>query len=239
MGEEPREHASIGTAPLWAEFDAEVATLERAIARAGQVASTVGLVIALAVGAFVTPAMGHALAVLAAASLGWFSLAYALIARGLLLRAVLWANPVVSLSLPCIALVIMSKTQGAAYALGSWVPPLLFSLVIILAIMRLRPIVPLVLGAIAAAAYLAIYFLVLRNAPLLGHLDEPLYRPPMQVTRASTILLFGGLGALAGRAIRNMIGQAAKKSRAKELFGKYRIGALIASGGMGSVYEAV
>src|SRR5580704_2323341 len=138
---------STATAPLWAEFDAEIVTLERAVARAGQVTSAVALVIALVVGAFVTPAMGQALAVLALASTLWFTAS----------RALLWANPVVELSLPCLALVIMTHTQGAAYALGSWVPPLLFSFVIVLAIMRLQPALPLVLGAVASVAYLAIY----------------------------------------------------------------------------------
>jgi serine/threonine-protein kinase len=119
------------------------------------------------------------------------------------------------------------------------VPPLLFAFAIILGILRLKVALPIVLGALAGGAYLVIYFLVIWHAPLAGHIDPALARPAMQVSRAFTLLLFGTLGALANRALRRMIGQAAKKSRAKDLFGKYRLGDLIASGGMGSVYEAV
>ena len=240
MGASPTdEYPTTGTIPLWAEFDAEVVTLERGVARAGQAGSAVGILIALGVGAFVTPAMGYALAVLALASLCWFSIVHALLVRKLAVGALRWANPLFELSLPCVAIVIMAQTQGAGYALGSWVPPLLFAFAIILGILRLKVALPIVLGALAGSAYLAIYFLVLWRAPLAGHIDPALARPAMQVSRALTLLLFGALGALANRALRRMIGQAAKKSRAKDLFGKYRLGDLIASGGMGSVYEAV
>ena len=240
MGATPSpDPSATGAAPLWVEFDAEVVTLERGIARAAQVASVVGLLLAAGVGVLVTASMGLALAVLAVASIVWFSIAYALLSRGRALAVVLWANLAVLLFLPCFSLIIMASTQGAAYALGSWVAPLLFAFAIILTMTRLRPVLPLVFGSTSAAAYLAIYFLVLRNAPLVGDLDGALYRPAMQLTRAATLVFFGLLGALATRAIRSMVGRAAKKSREKDLFGKYRVGARIASGGMGSVYEAV
>ena len=47
------------------------------------------------------------------------------------------------------------------------------------------------------------------------------------------------MGMAVSATLRRTVGQAASQTRARDLFGKYRIGAKIASGGMGTVYEAL
>ncbi len=242
MGDAPTQDTrGTGTAaaPLWEEFEAEVQTLERALARAAQIACVLFGVLAFTVGEFVAPRMCHALGALACAATVWFTIVHALYARQAAVRVLLWVTPVFELAIPVSVILVMADTQGAAYTLGSWVPPLVFAIVICMSIMRLKPRFSLALGAVSGATYLAIYFIVLVKQPIVSHLDDVLVRPPMQITRATTLVLFGALASLASRTLRGMIGRAAKTSRAKELFGKYRLGELIASGGMGSVYSAV
>jgi serine/threonine-protein kinase len=224
---------------LWAEFDAKVAVLELGVIRAERGISIVGLLIALYVAAFVAPAMGRTLAWCAAFTILWFSLVAALLARGRAVRGLRLVNPVVELCIPGLGLIVMAHTQGAAYALGSWVPPMLFVFLVLVSIIRLRPALPVIIGVVGGVEYLLIYLLVLRREPMLGYLDGTLYRLPMQVVRSLSILLFGAMGMAVSATLRRTVGQAASQTRARELFGKYRIGAKIASGGMGTVYEAL
>jgi len=234
-----RSAAEQRTSPLWAELDSELVGLEQMVMRAAQAITLVGIGIAIYVALFVAPAMGRAMGIAAAGTLVWFTIAHALLARGRGARVLSIVNPVFEIAVPAIALVIMEQTQGVAYALGSWVPPLLYAVLIFLAMMRLKPWQPIIVGIVGAVGYVAAYALVLRNAPLLATLDSPLYKPPMQAARAASIIGFGILGSLACFGMRRAIARAARQTRAKELFGKYRLGAKIASGGMGTVYEAL
>jgi serine/threonine-protein kinase len=230
---------SARTAPLWAEFDAKVAVLELAVVRTEQAISFVGVLIAVYVALFVAPAMGWTLAACSGGTMVWFTVERMLLARGRGVRVLRWVNPVIELVIPAVGLVVMARTQGAAYALASWVPPMLFVFLILLSIVRLRPALPIVIGVVGAIEYLLVYLLVLRREPLLGYIDGALYRLPMQVVRSISIALFGVMGMVVSTTLRRTVGQAVSQTRAKELFGKYRIGAKIASGGMGSVYEAL
>jgi eukaryotic-like serine/threonine-protein kinase len=226
-------------ARLFAELDVELLAFERAAARIEQGFSVVGLCMAAYVGFFVAPAMGRALAVGATVGLAWFTAVHELLARGRAVRVVSRANSVVELLVPGTTLVVIARTQGAAYALGSWVPPLLFALLVMLAAVRLKPALPMLAGLLGAAQYLLAYVFFVRTEPMLGYLDDALYRPPMQIVRAVSIIVFGAVGMFASASLRSAVGNAARKERARDLFGKYRIGAPIAAGGMGTVYEAL
>ena len=166
-GRGPAKEQTPGAAPLWAEFDAKIAALEVAVVRTEQAISVVGALIALYVALFAAPAMGRALGACALAVLAWFSIARSLLARPGAARVLRWANPMVEILIPGVGLVVMAHTQGAAYALGSWVPPMLFVFLILLSIVRLRPAMPLVIGLAGAVEYLLIYLLVLRRSPML------------------------------------------------------------------------
>jgi serine/threonine-protein kinase len=229
---------SAPTSPLFRALDAELLALERGVARTAQALSVIGVALSLYV-TWITPLMGRSLAIACVVAFAWFTLLERLLARGVALRLLSILSPLSEATFPGIALIIMARTQGAAYAIASWVPPLLFALLVFLATVRLKPFLPLLLGVVGAAEYGLIYAFVLRKAPLEHLVDQALYRPPMQVTRAVSIVLFGALGALVSTALRRAVGRAASQTRAQELFGKYRIGKPIASGGMGTVFEAL
>ncbi len=224
---------------LFAELDAELLVFERAATRVEQGFSVVGLCMAAYVGLFVAPQMGRALAIGATCVLAWFTVANQMLTRKRAVPFFSRANPIVELLLPGATLVVIARTQGAAYALGSWVPPLMFALLVMLATFRLKPTLPLLAGVLGGAEYLLVYFFFVRTEPSLGFLDGALYRVPMQVVRAASIVVFGAIGSFASAGLRNAVGNAARKERARDLFGKYRIGARIAGGGMGTVYEAL
>jgi serine/threonine-protein kinase len=236
---ESRSGSRRATGSLWAEFDAKVAVLELAVVRAEQGISFVGLLIALYVAVFVAPAMGWRLALCSVFTIAWFTVVRTLLARDRGVRTLRIVNPLVELVIPGIGVVVMAHTQGAAYAIASWVPPMLFLFLILLSIVRLRPALPVVIGFVGGLEYLLIYLLVLRRSPLLGYLDGTLYRLPMQVVRSLSLVLFGAMGMAVSATLRSTVGQAVAQTRARDLFGKYRIGTKIASGGMGTVYEAL
>ena len=55
--------------------------------------------------------------------------------------------------LPALALVVIHQQQGAAYAMGSWVPPQLATVFIFGSFLRLRPEVPLMMGIGCAVSF--------------------------------------------------------------------------------------
>jgi eukaryotic-like serine/threonine-protein kinase len=236
---EPREKTPRTAAPMLAELDTQLLVFERAAARSAQGFAVVGICMAAYVGFFIASDMGRALGIACIVALAWFSIVHALLVRGRAQRLLGWLNPAFELAVPGIALVLLARTQGAAYALGSWVPPLLFALLVMFSTVRLKPALPMTMGLLGAVEYLAVYATVLRTAPMGGHLDEALYRPTMQAVRAVSIVVFGAIGMFASAGLRRAVGQAARQTRAKDLFGKYRIGERIASGGMGTVYAAL
>jgi serine/threonine-protein kinase len=147
-------------------------------------------------------------------------------------------NPIVETTLPWTAMWLIAVTQGAEYALGSWVPPILFSCLVIASLVRLRPLAPLLMAVSGAVVMLTLYFSVVRGLLPVSSLDAPLYAPPMQFVRAVTLVGGGALAVLVVRALRSVFGRAEREVRREELFGKYQLERTIAAGGMGTVLEA-
>jgi eukaryotic-like serine/threonine-protein kinase len=175
------------------------------------------------------------------ASLGfgiWFAYVLHLTRRDKGRRIRDWVNPAVESALPWSSMWLLARTQGPTYAIGSWVPPLLFACVMCVGILRLRPIAPLLVGALGSLQYGLLYALVLHPDLTPADLAFPLYSPRMQFVRSVTILLAGILCAAVALGLRNAIGNAANTARAQDLFGKYRIERPIASGGMATVFAA-
>ena len=162
-----------------------------------------------------------------------------LLRRGRGSRALRTVTTVVESTVPWAFLGVMASTQGAAYALGSWVPPLLFSGLIISSTARLRPVDPLIIGVSSGLVFPFLYFLWLRPAlpPELATL--PLFQPQMQISRGVSLALAGVLAWMIAGALRSAIGKAESTVRERELFGKYRLLKHLASGGMGTVFEAL
>jgi serine/threonine protein kinase len=152
--------------------------------------------------------------------------------------ALFWVQVAVEGALPWLFVCVLTRTQGAEYALGSWVPPMLYGGVICVGILRLRPRVPFVVGVLSAAQYELAYALFVRHHLSDAALHLPLFGPRMQIVRGISIVVSGALGSGLAAGLRRAIGKAAKTARAQDLFGKYRIEHRIASGGMATVFAA-
>ncbi|MBK8253950.1 MAG: serine/threonine protein kinase [Polyangiaceae bacterium] len=134
---------------------------------------------------------------------------------------------------------IVVATQGPTYALGSWVPPMLFCALVLAAGARLRPILPIIAGVSGALIYQIFYWIIVRPKLSTTEVGYLLYRPEMQFTRSASMALAGVLGGLVARGVRRAILRAEGVARERDLFGKYRVIREIAQGGMGTVSEAV
>jgi serine/threonine protein kinase len=223
--------------PITAALENEVARLEKLVLFGWLGTSAIVLLINLATIFLVRGFAGASLLF----SLGfglWFSLVLFLTHknRGRFLR--LWINPAIESALPWASLLILTSIPGAAYALGSWLPPMLFACVMCGGILRLRPVVPLLVGTLGALQYVLAYALFVRRQLTFEEFLLPLYGSSVQVVRTGTILLGGVLASALSMALRRALGNAATVVRARDLFGKYRIERSIASGGMATVFAA-
>src|SRR5512139_4120017 len=92
-----------------------------------------------------------------AAGFAWFTVEERWLAgpRG---ELALGIGTAVEAALPPASLVAVALTQGAEYALGSFVSPMLFACVLLASTARLRPAAPLVCGLSTALSFAAIYF---------------------------------------------------------------------------------
>ena len=225
-------------APLDEALSGELRGLDIVITRAWQILAGFGVIAAIAVWLVMRLPIGLGLAGLSAMGLAWFSV-QARMLGGPHTRRVLVAGSVVEGSLPWIFLLVIGETQGAAYALGSYVPPLMFTCLILSATVRLRPKTTIAYGVVGGIAFLAIYFVDLRPHLLPRELEQPLFTPAMQISRAIGFLIGGSVAYLVTQALRRTIGRAERRVRAEDLFGKYRLGPKIGAGGMGVVHLAV
>ena len=232
-------HPRVGSlrAPLDAALGEQIAGAQFRIAQVWQGLSVLGIGLSLFLGLH-----SPGLAIWGTAAASVFVIWFTFVARRLragrgtaLLRVV---TALVESALPWIFLAIIAHTEGAAYALGSWVPPLVFSGMIIVSTVRFRPSEPVMLGFSGAAAFLTFYFAWLRKGvpPELASL--PLYSVRVQLSRATSLATAGVLATLVSHALRRAIGRADSTAR-ERASGKYRILRHVASGGMGTVYEAV
>ena len=224
-------------ATLSSALDDEIAKLDLLALRGWQGVACLGLIVGIC-SAIVQPkfGLGPTLGVLP------FLLFY--VAVGVLAKRpawrtrVLWMQVVVESALPWAFVCLLTRTQGAEYALGSWVPPMLYGGVLAVGILRMRPLMPIVGSVLGAMQYQLVYLLVVR-----GHLSDAalhmaLFGRSMQAVRSLSIV-FGGVAASAlSFGLRRAISKAAKTARSQDLFGKYRIDHRIASGGMATVYAA-
>lgn len=227
---EPQQNA------LWSALETSAAELEAMIARADQLVTVLCVGIALYASVAIAPALGLPLAVLSVVAAIYFSISASLLSRKIGFPILRFLNPVVEMLLPGVALVILVLAEGPAYALGSWVPPMLFTLFIGAGILRLSPWVPIVVSGLAASEYALVWAIAIR-----GHVDPTvtLFSPRVQLVRVTSLLLAGVGSSLAVFALRRVIGRANASVRSKDLFGKYRLLEDIASGGMGRVVRAV
>lgn len=225
-------------AQLGAALDEQIRKLDVFLGRTWQLGSAFGIFGGLALSSSVDGPLGITATAVSGAFFAFFTLYVALLEKGVGVRTLPIAAYVFEGSIPWIFFLVLIRTQGAAYALGSWVPPLLVGVLIITATARLRPLAPLLLGFGSGLLFLAAYWLVARPELTPEQRAMVLFGSTMQWSRATSLALGGILSALVARKLRDVIGRAERAVREQDLFGKYRLETKIASGGMGVVHRA-
>jgi hypothetical protein len=225
--------------PLKAALGDEIARIEVRIAQVWQLLALVCIAFSLYLGLRTSPRLALWGSILSAVLFGWFSLVWWVMKHGYAGARLRVASATVESTIPWICLGMLALVEGPAYAIGSWVPPLLFAALILGSTARLRPPEPLIIGGSGALAYLVLYFAWLRPSLPADVASLPLNLPQVTVTRSASLALGGVLALLVGRTLRRAIGRAEATARERELFGKYRLLKHLASGGMGTVYEAI
>jgi serine/threonine-protein kinase len=226
-------------APLDAALEKEIARIELRIAEVWRGMSLLGVVLALFLGLRGSPGLAIWGTACAALFFVWFTVVARRLGAGEASPALRVSTSFLEGASPWIFLAVLAHTEGPAYALGSWVPPLLFGGLFIVSVVRLRPREPVVLGVSGGVALLSFYFLWLRDALPHDLRTEALYSARVQISRAGSLVTGGFLAMLVSRTLRQVIARADITAREKELFGKYRLVRHVASGGMGTVYEAL
>jgi eukaryotic-like serine/threonine-protein kinase len=225
--------------PLDEALQAEIAGLDLLICRLWQILGLIGVLGGLCIYLALELRMGLFCSACSLVYLAWFSIEASRRKRGPLPRWLRLASVVVEGTMPWSFMLLLTYTQGAAYALGSWVPPMLFAALIVAATARLRPEVPVLISISGALTHPVLYLALVRAELPPERLAEPLFGMPLQLTRGLSLLLGGLLGGIVAARLRRAIGKADSVVRARDLFGKYRLEQRIASGGMGTVYAAV
>jgi len=237
----PPSHGRKGArlrAPLDAALEVEIARIELRVVQAWQGMAVLGIGLSLFLG-LRSPGLALWGTLSVAVFFVWFSIVAYLLRAGRGTPQLRIATSLVESTVPWVFLAVLTRTQGPEYALGSWVSPLLFAGVLIVSTARLRPLEPLVFGLSGGVAFLVFYFAWLRKALPPDELAVALYSPRVQISRAVSLMTAGVLAMFVARALRRAIARADSSARERELFGKYRLGRHVASGGMGTVYEAL
>ncbi len=216
----------------------EAVRLEGTIARGGMVLAAAGLVLSIYTAAVVSAPLGLTLVGFALVLLAWFSGVIWMVARGVATRALPWLCPLVEISLPSCLVIIDTLTEGPIYALQSSGPMQFYQVFVGLAVLRLKPYVPALVGGVGALQYALIYLLLVRPRLPEDFLAPPALRTDMVLMRAVVIALGGVAGTLISTALRGVVGRAQSAVRARDLFGKYRLEKELAQGGMGTVWRA-
>jgi serine/threonine-protein kinase len=226
-------------APLQQALDEQIRRLDLVHARVWLALAVLGV----AGGVVYSLGQEGRLGQLAAATSGclgcWFAAHAYLLTRGIEPRWLPVASGVIESLIPWLFLIVVTQTQGAEYALGSWLPPLLVAAIVVTSTARLRPLGPLLRGGAGAFVFLVLYAVYVRPRLPEHALHMPLFGWKMQVIRALSISVGAGLAGFVTRALRSAIGRAERSVRERDLFGKYQLEKKIASGGMGVVHRAL
>ncbi len=215
----------------------ELRRLERVTIGILTAMSVVGVVLGLGVGLMLKTRFGFVQGSFSALLSVWFSFYGRAFERGTAGRPLRAVQSLIEALLPWVSLLLVASSQGPVYALGSWVPPIIFYALMLVAVARLKPRLCLGYGLVGALVFPAIYFTVLLPGLPAG---APLFTlPALQGTRSLSMGTSGVLCAILARGLLAAIGRAESTVRAQNLFGKYRLVREIAKGGMGFVFEAL
>jgi hypothetical protein len=224
-------------AQIHVALDDELRRLESATLGILTAMSTMGVALGLGLGLVLKTRFGFVQGGFSALTAVWFALYWRALDRGPVGRVRRAVQTFIEALLPWASILLVASSQGSVYALGSWVPPVIFYALMLVGIARLQPRLCIAYGLVGAAVFPVIYFVFLKP-----HLpaDAPLFaQTSMQATRSLTMASSGALCAILASVLLRAIGRAESTVRAQNLFGKYRLVREIARGGMGFVFEAV
>ncbi|MFI5302511.1 MAG: protein kinase, partial [Polyangiales bacterium] len=227
-------------APLDAALSQQLVRLERATVRVMEAMTAVGVGLGTIVGLTLSAPLGFACAASSAIFLSWYVVYARLLDAGHASDAMRRVGTVVDALVPWSFFAVIAVRQGAIYALGSWVPPMIFCGVIMSHAVRLRTRGCMAVGGFGTVTYFCVYLAVAYpHVPKVLGPELLFARPSMQITRALSLTLAAGIAALLAQGLKFAIGRAGSEVRSQDLFGKYRLIRRIASGGMGMVFEAL
>ena len=227
-------------APLDAALEQEILRIELRIAQVWRSLGLLGIALSLFLGLRASHGLVLWGSAGAGAYLAWFSVVVHRLQSGRATRGFRVATSIAEGAGPWVFLVVLAHTEGPAYALGSWVPPLLFGGMVIVSTVRLRPESSRSSsGSRGASRSSSSYFAWLRGALPLDIAATPLYSP-----RVQNLALC--LARHRGRARDVRLADAAQGHRPRRQLGT-REGAVRKVpprpaprlGGMGTVFEAL
>ena len=175
----------------------------------------------------------------ATVALLWFTTAFALRSRHLARTPVLVITTFVFAAIPWVTMSLYASHFGLLRAVGTWEPILLYLVLIIVCILWGRPLIPLVVGAIGAIWYGALFFIFQPPSTWASIPEDSPIFPAVTAYRAALLMVVAALGAFGAYATKRVVVAGAKALRERDLFGKYKIEEPISRGGMGEVVRAV
>ena len=179
--------------------------------------------------------LGKWLAAVLAFLVAYYGGLYLLLRRGFFHRWIYVVNACIEVSAPSAFLIADTIFRGPEYALSA--PPMIvWGALVMTSALRSWPRLALMAGAMAAAEYALIYWLLV--LPRLPPDTLVTFRPPMVAARVALLFCFGPLTALTARHIMRQAEQALSAIRAQDLMGKYLLHERVGSGGMAEVFKA-
>jgi serine/threonine-protein kinase len=146
---------------------------------------------------------------------------------------------VVESSVPWAYFVAFGLTQGPEYAIASWLPPVLFCIVLFMNALRLRTTAVFVGGFVGAAIFLMAWFFFAHPAVADASAERLPSSASIQLTRFGLLVVVTVMCGLGAKQLRTVIVRAEGVVRSKDLFGKYRLRRAVGRGGMAEVIEAL
>ena len=203
------------------------------------VACTLGVFLSIFLALTASRPLGLAAAAATFPYLCWFVYLTRRYEKGPLAPYQVHLNAVIETSLAWVMFVVLLLVQGPAYALASWVPPMIYAMTVFGLTVRLQGRSAAIAGVIGGVVFLGLHLLVAapRLPPELAELV--VFQLQVQLTRTFSLVVIGLMAALAVRGLRQAINRAEVSAREMDLFGKYRLVREIAKGGMAAVFEAV
>jgi serine/threonine-protein kinase len=168
----------------------------------------------------------------------WFAVVHRALVTGTWTRMHGWGSFVVEQSVPWLLMLLLAHGVDPFVALYGWGPVMTYCGVLVLSTLKLSRTYSIVTGLAGAGLYVlvsTVFILPLARGRYPDYVDVSVGG---QIVRALFMLFATATVALVSHGLKGALGGVARAVRENDLFGKYRLGTLLAQGGMGEVWEA-